>query len=162
MEASVPRPRRATAQWKCSATELVFGSDNAYVYLSTATRGNFTLVPHGYNDGTHAELYFGIPSGWETINGDFNGDGYADYGRIYARLGDDNAYFFYGTSNLGGFSTLAQEYQRHFGLPSSFSTVTGDFNGDGKTDYARLGGVFEHTFFRCPGGDASACSITLP
>jgi hypothetical protein len=176
--------------------------DRAWIYLGAPVR-TFDHVIHPYNDGTHVDLHFGANHpGWETINGDFNGDGYGDYGRIadtggwffyggpsntwtvklhdylgldfefpssyktivgdfdatlsssgrkitdYARLGDDNAFFFHGTNNRGEFTRAVQEYQRHFGLPSSFSTISGDFTNDGKTDYARLAGVFAHIFIR--------------
>jgi hypothetical protein len=165
------------------------GGTGAYVYYGAAGR---TFTP---SFQTYPGLDFGLPSTWETITGDFNGDHRADYARIggtgawvyygttsgftqtfysyggsdfvqpskyktivgdfdgdkrtdYGRLGDTGAYFYFGSATLGSFSTLFQEYQRHFGLPSSFSSVSGDFNGDGRWDYARLGGVFNHTFIR--------------
>jgi Trypsin/FG-GAP-like repeat len=165
------------------------GGTGAYLYYGAAGR---TFTP-GFQ--SYPGLDFGVPSTWETVNGDFNGDSRADYARIgatgawvyygatsgftqtfysyggddfaqpsnyktivgdfngdartdYGRLGDTGAYFYFGSATLGTFSTLFQEYQRHFGLPSSFSSVSGDFNGDLRTDYLRLGGVFEHTFIR--------------
>jgi len=165
------------------------GDTGAFVYFGNGDR-TFTLAFQNY-DG----LAFGIPSGWEAITGDFDGDGRKDYIRLgdtgawvysgnrdrsftrsfqdyqgssfgygsswttivgdfsgdgrtdYARIGDTAGYFYFGSSN-GVFGTLFQQMPRHFGQPSAFSTAVGDFNGDGKADYARLGGVFAEVFVR--------------
>lgn len=111
------------------------GATGAWIYYSTGT--GFTQQFYsfgGYN--------FGQPSSYKTIAGDFSGDGKTDFGR----LGDTGAFFYFGTATQGTFTTLFQEYQRHYGLPSSFSTLVGNFNGDSRADYVRLGGVFEDTF----------------
>jgi len=74
---------------------------------------------------------FGFSSAWETITGDFNGDGKTDY----ARLGATYAHLFISNGD-GTFSNPIQQYPSgwNFGNPSSWKTITGDFNGDGKTD----------------------------
>lgn len=113
------------------------GATGAWVYYGAAN--GFTQAFHSYGGDN-----FGQPSNFTTIVGDFSGDGKTDYGR----LGDTAGYFYYGSATLGTFATLFQEYQRHFGQPSSFSSASSDFNGDLKADYVRLGGVFEHTFIR--------------
>ena len=86
---------------------------------------------------------FGLPSSWEVITGDFNGDGRTDY----ARIGNAGAWFYFG--NTG--NTFTQSFQTYptgvsFGQPSSWRTITGDFNGDGKTDYVRLGDTSARVF----------------
>jgi hypothetical protein len=87
-------------------------------------------------------LNFGAPSPWTPIVGDFNGDGRADY----ARLGDTGAWIFFGNAN-GSFIHVFQTYGNlAFGLPSAWQVVTGDFKGDGKVGYARLGGPRAEVF----------------
>lgn len=107
----------------------------AFVFFGT-TSGSFTQTFQTYQG-----LDFGTPSSWKTITGDFNGDGRRDY----ARLGDTGAYIYSGATSRT-FTVLFQAYQRHFGIPSEFQTTSGDFNGDGRTDYVRLGGVFHDAF----------------
>ncbi|MGZ7274450.1 FG-GAP repeat domain-containing protein, partial [Streptococcus pyogenes] len=63
-------------------------------------------------------LDFGLPSSWEAISGDFDGDGWTDY----ARLGDTGAFVFFSNGD-GSFATVFQGYQvfqlnLSFGLPS--------------------------------------------
>jgi hypothetical protein len=93
--------------------------------------------PSGWN--------FGFGSAWEKITGDFNGDGKTDY----ARLGGTYSHFFLSNGN-GTFSHPVHYYPKgwNFGNPSSWKTITGDFNGDGKSDYARLGGTYSHLFIK--------------
>lgn len=108
------------------------GDKTAWVFYSNGS-GGYTA---------HFEVYeapiigFGLPSPWDTITGDFNGDGKTDY----ARLGNTGAWVFFGKTI--GFRQDFQTYEppiSGFGLPSQLKSITGDFNGDGKTDYARLG-----------------------
>lgn len=104
------------------------GDSNTYVFTANIY-GNFSQAGYGYGG-----LYFGQPSQWDSIAGDFNGDHKVDY----ARLGDTGAWYFYSTGS--GFTKTFQAYDTvNFGLPSTWKTITGDFNGDGRADYARLG-----------------------
>ena len=41
----------------------------------------------------------------------------------------------------------AYSASRDFGIPSSYETITGDFNGDGKADYGRLGGSYAYWYY---------------
>src|SRR5262249_54239791 len=98
---------------------------------------NDPIVPQFGEDEqqVYAGLDFGIPSTWEAISGDFNGDGRTDY----ARVGATGAWVFLAQLG-GGFTTGFQAYSGlDFGQPSAWQTITGDFNGDGVADYARLG-----------------------
>ncbi len=136
--------------WWPSPFELVVGDFNGdgrtdyrrlngkEIYTFLGTSSGFTQHWHHY-----ADLDFGLPSPWKTLTADFNGDGRMDF----ARLGDTGAFFFFGTST-GATTSLFQDYERHFGLPSTFTTIAGDFDGNGKADYARLAGVFAQVYMR--------------
>jgi len=92
----------------------------------TMRSGDFLRLVQRY-----AGLDFGLPSSWDPISGDFDGDGWTDY----ARLGDAGAFVFFSNGD-GSFASVFQSYRvfdlsLNFGLPSPWQTVTGDFNGDG-------------------------------
>lgn len=112
------------------------GDTGAWLYYGTSNAGTFTRGFHDYEG-----LSFGSPSEWQTLTGDFDGDGRTDY----ARLGDTGSFFYFGTTSRT-FTSLFHEDSRHFGVPSPFTPVVGDFTGDGEDDYARLGGVFAEVF----------------
>jgi len=107
------------------------GDTGAWVFFGRADR---TFAPgfQVYEDIPSFEA----PSPWQSVSGDFNGDGSTDY----ARLGDAGAWIFFGHRN-GVFSSGFQAYadDLRFGSPSRWQAITGDFNDDGRTDYARLG-----------------------
>ncbi|MBI3774410.1 MAG: VCBS repeat-containing protein [Gammaproteobacteria bacterium] len=114
------------------------GDTSARIFISKGDGWFINLVqnyPLGWN--------FGFGVGWEPITGDFNGDGKTDY----ARLGANSAYIFISKGD-GTFSESIANYPAgwNFGNPSSWKAIAGDFNGDGKTDYARLGGTYAHLF----------------
>ncbi|WP_315759567.1 MULTISPECIES: FG-GAP-like repeat-containing protein [unclassified Bradyrhizobium] len=108
---------------------------NLYVFLSNGS-GQFTGVtfpfPNGWNFGTTPGDYF-IP-----IAGDFNSDGRADFLLISGQ------YLYVFLSNGDGtFSGRAiQTPGWDFGVPTTagYTPVSGDFNGDGKTDFLIVGG----------------------
>src|SRR5262249_40513522 len=116
------------------------GDTDAWIFLGNAG-GGFTTVHQIYPSPV---LGFGLPSSWEPITGDFNGDGRTDY----ARIGSTGAWVYLSTGN-GTFSQNFQSYPTGvtFGQPSSWQTIVGDFNGDGKTDYARLADTGSYVFF---------------
>ncbi|HEY2511646.1 MAG TPA: VCBS repeat-containing protein, partial [Polyangiaceae bacterium] len=88
------------------------------------TTVDFTAVTQSYPG-----LDFGVPSLWEPITGDFDGDKRTDY----ARLGSTGAWVYF----ANGGRTFTQAFQDYaglaFGEPSPWQTITGDFNGDGRT-----------------------------
>jgi hypothetical protein len=125
------------------------GDAASHFFLSTGG-GSFS---DSYIQEYPADWRFGAPSAWETITGDFNGDGRTDYGR----LGDDASHFF--LSNGGGWfsDSHIQEYPEdwHFGAPTAWATITGDFDGDGRTDYGRLGDAASHFFLSSQTADGT-------
>jgi hypothetical protein len=121
------------------------GATGAFLFVGNADR-SFTRHFQSYVDDP-VPLDFGAPSIWQSITGDFDGDGRTDY----ARLGATDAWLFFGNAD-GTFRRELQSYvddpvPLDFGLPSPWRPITGDFNGDGKTDYARLGATDAWLFF---------------
>jgi hypothetical protein len=119
------------------------GDTDAWIFFGSAT-GVFTMVHQVYPPPV---LGFGLPSSWEAITGDFNGDGRTDY----ARIGNSGAWLYFGNPSGNVNGPFTQSFQTYptgvsFGQPSAWRTITGDFNGDGKTDYARLGDTLARVF----------------
>ena len=80
---------------------------------------------------------------WQTIEGDFNGDGKTDFARVgptflYVLLGNGD-----GTYAVGAWAYPGQDFGQNLAY---WQTITGDFNGDGKTDFARIGPTSAYTF----------------
>jgi hypothetical protein len=115
------------------------GGTYAHFFFSNGD-GTFSNPIHYYPPGWN----FGNPSAWETIVGDFNGDGRTDYGR----MGGTYTHFFFSNGD-GTFSSPVHHYPSgwNFGFPSAWDAIVGDFNGDLKTDYARIGSTYAHFFF---------------
>jgi hypothetical protein len=107
-----------------------------YVFLSNGN-GAFSGVtfpcPNGWNFGTKPADNF-IP-----VSGDFNSDGRADF------LLMSGQYLYEFLSNGDGtfVGTTIQNPGWDFGVPSSanYTPISGDFNGDGKTDFLVVGGT---------------------
>ncbi len=143
MGGAIPRSRLASVR-ECAADGVCLpstqlGWQNGGNGLTRSTQ----RYPAGWDFGWSE-------TGWEVINGDFNGDGMTDF----ARVGGTEARFL--LSRIAGyFSAVVQNYPAgwDFGNPSSWKTITGDFNGDGKTDYARVGATYVHLFIS--NGDGS-------
>ncbi len=116
------------------------GNDGIYFKVSTGSgwqEADYPSLPLGKNDGyTDNNIY-------PIITGDWNGDGKTDF----ARVGNDGVYF-YTSSGIGwnGYPSLPLGENNGNGFPdnNNYPIITGDWNGDGKTDFARIGndGVF--------------------
>jgi FG-GAP-like repeat len=112
------------------------GGTGAWVFFGNPD-GTFTRRFQSYADGF--PLNFGQPSTWQVVTGDFNADTRVDY----ARLGGTGAWVFFGNPD-GTFTRTFQSYVNEsppldFGESSAWQAIAGDFNGDGRGDYARLG-----------------------
>src|SRR5712692_8743415 len=117
---------------------IEMGGTTQYVFLSNGD-GTFTaqstVFPNGWN--------FGIPTKFQLITGDFNGDGKTDY----IEMGGTTQYVFLSNGD-GTFTAQSTVFPNgwNFGIPTYFQLITGDFNGDGKTDYIEMGGTTQYVF----------------
>ncbi len=122
------------------------GQQSTWFYRGSLNNpnGNITFVPWGVN-------------GDKVAPGDYNGDGRADM--VIARS-NGSQFVFRTLLNLGA-NSFSEATPVFFGQPSDF-TVPGDYDGDGKTDYAvlRSNGV-SLTWFYIP-SSANTTIVTIP
>jgi hypothetical protein len=124
------------------ADYALLGSTSTYVYLSNGD-GTFKNIIYNYPNGD----VFGSPpsASWAPVVGDFNGDGKTDF----AMLGSISVDVFLSNGD-GTFAANGSYYPNGwvFGYPpsSSWTPIVGDFNGDGKTDFAMLGSTAAYVF----------------
>ena len=124
---------------ECSYAPISSGCKEPLTFEWQEGVNTFSTPIHQYPSGWD----FGFSSAWGEITGDFNGDGKTDYARLAGTYGH-----FFISNGDGTFLNLVHQYPSgwDFGFSSPWKTITGDFNGDGKTDYARLGGTYGHFF----------------
>jgi hypothetical protein len=128
------------------------------VFLSNGD-GTFSISgsanPNGWN--------FGAPpdANWTPIVGDFNGDGKTDF--AFASGTTVNVLLSKGD---GTFSTNQFIYPNgwNFGAPpsSTYMPLVGDFNGDGKTDFAFAAGTWVAVMFSNGDGTFSLSGFNYP
>jgi endonuclease/exonuclease/phosphatase family metal-dependent hydrolase len=126
---------------------------NAHVALSNGD-GTFTTVQQDMGWG------FGTPpsAGFTLVVGDFNGDGKTDW----AFVGGSPSNVHVALSNGDGtFTKVQQSLGWGFGTPPSaqFTLVAGDFNGDGKTDFAFIGGNPSNAHVALSNGDGTFTTV---
>jgi hypothetical protein len=119
-------------------TDFAFISGRSlYVYLSNGD-GNFTL-----HQSTLGQVYDSPPTlNWTPIVGDFDGDGRTDF--AFTRGNDTNyttTVYAYLSNGDGTFKPVLSTLPVDYRAPpaGSYTPITGDFNGDGKTDFAFVG-----------------------
>jgi hypothetical protein len=110
------------------------------------SKGDGTFVGT-FNSNAYGGASFQIPPSqdWQMISGDFNADGKTDFTMIgnesqVVFLGNGNGTFTrQGTQSFGGTS---------FGTPpqQNYQIISGDFNGDGKTDFSVIAAESQYVF----------------
>lgn len=80
---------------------------------------------------------FGLAGTYQLVTGDFNGDGLTDFIEVL-----NDSYYVFLAQATGGFSSNKYTFPNGwaFGNPVTATLVTGDFNGDGSTDFMEIVG----------------------
>ena len=147
-----------TVSGGCTSPPLVtgdFNGDGRTDYLLVDCTGNpYQYVFLGRGDGTFSQEMQTLPNGWRfnfssssggcvappLVTGDFNGDGNTDY-LLVDCMGNPYQYVFISNGDgtfAGQSQTLPNGWRFSFNQSGTCTTpllATGDFNGDGKTDF---------------------------
>jgi hypothetical protein len=110
-----------------------------------------TGIPNGWN--------FGLPVVYQLVTGNFNGDGKSDYLEV-----GGTGYYTFLSNGDGTFNISLTNFGNgwDFGYPSRYQLVTGDFNGDGKTDFIEMGGTAYYTFLSKGNGTFTGTGHSIP
>ena len=128
--------------------------------------GNFAGGTYGIPYG----WAFGGPYDWGLISGDFNGDGRSDFALLqgtwvhtFISNGDGSfAAGSYAIPNGWDFADPAANGPQNNWAASCCSIVSGDFNGDGKGDFALVGSATIYLFISNGDGTFAASSYAIP
>ncbi|MCF3945757.1 FG-GAP-like repeat-containing protein [Acidiphilium iwatense] len=120
-------------------TDFAMVSGNTIVTLLSNGDGTFTSKTQTIGPN------FGTPptANWTPIEGDFNGDGLLDFAMV---SGSTIETFL--SKGDGTFANTEQTTAVNFGAPPAnhWTPIEGDFNGDGKTDFAFILGNTSNMF----------------
>ena len=129
-----------------------------YTFLSNGD-GTFSVTGHT----NPSSLSFGTPvsPNYLSLSGDFNGDGKSDFALL---SGNDSCVFL--SNGDGTFSAVCSAYPGglSFGTPitPNYAVLSGDFNGDGKSDFAIMVDKIYYTFLSNGDGTFSVTGHTNP
>jgi hypothetical protein len=119
------------------------GSSTIYVFLSNGN-GSYTASTQ-----TITQTFTNPPqSGWTPIVGDFTGNGKTDFALVIGAGPYGNVIDAFISNGDGTFNVVTQSTSGNMGSPPSanWTPITGDFNGDGLTDFAFVGATSINTF----------------
>ncbi|MGJ4946762.1 FG-GAP-like repeat-containing protein [Bradyrhizobium sp. HKCCYLS20291] len=133
---------------------ILMGGVNLFEFLGNGDGSfTYTTISTGWNFGNPPD------KGYMPITGDFNGDGKTDWvmlvnSSLYEFVSKGDGTFNYITVPINGWN---------FGNPAaaSFSAISGDFNSDGRSDFALIGGNGPYIYQFMSNGDGTFTSRTL-
>jgi Salmonella virulence plasmid 65kDa B protein/Insecticide toxin TcdB middle/N-terminal region/FG-GAP-like repeat/Domain of unknown function DUF11 len=134
----------------------IVGGSSIFTYLSNGNFGTNT----GYTSVNTTIGNLGLPPQAQAATGDFNGDGKTDIVITQSNSGGNFIYTFLSNGNgtYSGITTSVGD----LGQLQAFSLMTGDFNGDGKTDLAIARSTTLYTFLSNGNGTYVETTQNIP